>query len=97
MFAELLTITCVIGNPPIIPDIMLPAPWARSSRLVGVTFLCGSNLSVASTHRRVSRLATKAIVNATIHTSGLEMTLKFGKLNCPIKDEISSGMGTRTK
>ena len=97
MLAELLTITCVIGNPPINPEIIFPAPCAKSSLLVGVTFLFGSSLSVASTQSRVSRLATKAKVNATIQISCWVMTEKFGKLNCPKKEAASSGTGTLTK
>ena len=85
--AELLTITCVIGNPPTKPEIMLPVPCANNSLLVGVTFLSGSNLSEASTLNNVSKLATKAIVNATTHTSGCcKITEKLGKLNCPTKE-----------
>ena len=64
IFAELLTITCVTGSPPIIPEMIFPAPWANNSRLVGVTLFSGSSLSVASTQSNVSKLATKAIVNA---------------------------------
>ena len=64
ILAELRTITCVMGNPPIRPDTILPIPWAFNSWLVEVTRFFGSNLSVASTHNRVSRLATIAIVKA---------------------------------
>ncbi len=81
MLAELLTITCVIGNPPINPEIIFPVPWANNSLLVGVTFLYGSNLSVASTHNKVSKLATNAMVKATTQISGFVITAKFGKLN----------------
>ena len=35
--AEVLTITEVIGNPPINPETMFPTPWAFNSLLVGVT------------------------------------------------------------
>ena len=65
MLAELLTITCVIGIPPISPEMIFPIPWAFNSRLVGVTFFSGSNLSVASTHNNVSKLATIAITTAS--------------------------------
>ena len=44
-----------------------------SSLFVGVIRLSGSNLSVASTHKSVSRLATRAIVNAVIQISTLVM------------------------
>ena len=66
ILAELRTITCVIGRPPINPEMMLPIPCAFNSLLVGVAKCSGSSLSVASTHKRVSRLATihntKAVV-----------------------------------
>ena len=65
--------------------------------LVGVIFFSGSSLSVASTHKSVSRLATRAIVNATTHMSGFEIALKLGKLNCPRNEFISSGTGTFTR
>ena len=64
MFAELRTITIVIGNPPINPERKFPIPWAFNSLLVGDIFLSGSNLSVASKQRSVSILATNAIVIA---------------------------------
>jgi len=95
MFAELRTITCVIGNPPIKPERIFPVPWASNSLLVGVTRLIGSNLSVASTHKSVSKLATKAIVNAVIQISGLVIAPKFGKLNWPIND--SKSLGNKSK
>ncbi|CAI8218499.1 MAG: Uncharacterised protein [Flavobacteriaceae bacterium] len=69
ILAELLTITWVIGRPPIAPEMTLPTPWANNSRFVGVTLLCGSILSVASTQSSVSKLATTQIVIATIQTS----------------------------
>ena len=81
MLAELRTITCVIGRPPINPDIIFPEPCAINSRLVGVTLFSGSNLSVASTQSNVSRLATRAIVNAVIQISALVIAIKFGTLN----------------
>ena len=55
--------TCVTGSPPTKPESALPTPCATSSRFVGVTCFSGSNLSVASTQRSVSRLATIAIVD----------------------------------
>ena len=76
---------------------MLPAPCAKSSRLVGVTRFSGSNLSVASTHNNVSKLATNAIVKAVTHIAGLVIAVKFGKLNCPKNELTSSGTGTFTK
>src|SRR5690606_5565061 len=94
--AELLTITCVIGKPPINPEIMFPVPCANNSLLVGVTFLSGSSLSDASTHNKVSKLATRAMVNAVTQTSTLVITVKFGKLNWLKKSEALSGIGTLT-
>ncbi|MCY1532403.1 hypothetical protein D9M68_676780 [compost metagenome] len=82
-FAELRTITEVIGKPPNIPLVILPTPWAMSSRFVGVTRLMGSILSTASTPKRVSRLATIAMVPATIQTCLLLMAEKSGMLNKP--------------
>ncbi len=66
MLAELRTMTCVTGNPPMSPETTLPRPCALSSRSVGVTRFCGSSLSVASTHSSVSRLATTASVMAVV-------------------------------
>src|SRR5690606_33627538 len=62
IFAVVLTITEVIGSPPIIPEIMLPMPCAFSS-LLGLEYLfLGSILSPASRQSNVSMLATTAIV-----------------------------------
>ena len=60
--ALLLTITLVIGNPPIKPDIVFPMPCANNSLLVLVTLLSGSKLSTASTLNKVSKLAIMAII-----------------------------------
>ena len=76
---------------------MFPVPCANNSLFVGVTFLCGSNLSVASTHNNVSKLATKAMVKPVTQTCGLESALKLGKLNWPKKELKLSGTGTLTK
>ena len=97
MLAELLTITCVIGNPPIIPESIFPVPWAKSSRLVGVVLLCGSSLSVASTHNKVSRLATNAMVNPVIQICNEPIISKEGKVNWPTNESKLSGTGTFTK
>ena len=78
MLAELRTITCVTGKPPIKPDNMLPKPWALSSWLVGVTRRKGSSLSVASTHNKVSKLATIAMTMATLYISMLRHCEKSG-------------------
>ena len=86
IFAELLTITCVIGKPPKKPDKILPVPWANNSRFLGVRDLEGSNLSVASALNKVSILPTKAIINATPYTFGLPKIEKSGKTK---KVEIS--------
>ena len=64
IFAELLTITCVIGNPPIKPEIIFPTPCAFSSRFVPDLYYNESSLSVASTLKSVSKLPIKAIVMA---------------------------------
>ena len=65
IFAELRTITWVIGNPPKNPLTIFPIPCAFNSWLVGVENFSGSYLSVASTESKVSKLPTKAIVMAT--------------------------------
>ena len=70
-FAELLTITAVTGNPPMSPQTTLANPCAFSSRLNGLVRLNGSSLSTASMLRRLSRLATMAIVKAIVHVSFL--------------------------
>ena len=54
-------------------------------------------MSVASTHNKVSKLATKAIVNAVIQTFALTMPPKFGKLNCARKESKSVGTGILTR
>ncbi len=85
-----------MGKPPTSPENIFPAPCAISSLFVGVTRFAGSSLSVASTHNKVSKLATNASVKAVIQTSELPITPKFGKLNCPKKEEKLSGIGTET-
>ncbi len=95
MLAELLTITWVIGSPPIIRKsryrFLVPeAPdwWGNP--------LIGSNLSVASTHK-VFKLATNAMVKAVTQISVLVITAKLGKVNWAKKELASSGTGTVTK
>ena len=96
ILSDLLTITCVTGNPPIKPDTILPKPCAFNSLLVGVTLLSGSNLSVASTLNKVSKLATMASTIAIFQTSKLLMAEKSGKVNWPKKSPIELGTGTYT-
>ena len=72
------TTTDVTGKPPTRPDRALPAPWASNSRLVGVTRFRGSNLSAASIDRRDSKLATRAMVSATIHTARSDRPCQLG-------------------
>jgi len=97
MLAELRTITCVIGRPPIRPDSELPTPCATSSRLVGVTRLCGSSLSVASRQSRVSRLPTTAMVAAITQTAPVPSAPQSGEVNCCIASSIEAGVGTSTR
>ena len=96
MFAELRTITCVIGKPPINPEITFPNPCAFNSRLVGVILLSGSNLSVASTQSKVSKLPTTAMTIATVQTAGLNTDEKSGKVNCSKKSATELGTGNET-
>ena len=96
IFAELLTITCVTGKPPINPEKIFPNPCAFNSLLVGVTPLSGSILSVASTLNNVSRLATMASITAIFHTSGLYIALISGKVNCVKKSLRPDGTGRLT-
>ena len=70
MLTELRTMTEVTGKPPMRPAVMLPMPWATSSRLVGDTRFCGSNLSTASRFSSVSKEATSAMVTADASTWG---------------------------
>ena len=93
MLAELRTITWVTGKPPIIPEAIFPTPCAINSRFLGVTRFSGSILSVASTHSKVSKLATKAMVKATIQTLILDIALKLGKM---IKSKSATFVGTLT-
>ena len=81
MFAEERTITWVMGSPPIKPLTVFPTPWANNSRLVGVTRFWGSNLSVASTHNSVSKLATTAMVTPKIQMALSPMAEKSGKVS----------------
>src|ERR1043165_6716364 len=62
ILAELLTITLVIGKPPIKPEAILPIPCANNSRLGEVALFSGSILSTASRHNKVSIEATAAMV-----------------------------------
>ena len=96
MFAELRTMTCVIGKPPIRPDSVLPAPWANSSRLGGVTRFWGSSLSVASRQSSVSRLPTTAMVAAMTQTRGSLSALHAGDVMAPCSFSIESRTGTVT-
>src|SRR5688572_29331203 len=95
--AELLTITAVIGNPPISPLTILPSPCALSSWLSGDVRLNGSSLSTASILNKLSKLATMAIVNATVHVESVMIAEKSGKANCSIKDGNPSDTGNETK
>src|SRR5690242_13183684 len=95
--AELLTITLVIGKPPIRPEAMLPIPCANNSRLGEVALFSGSSLSTASIHNSVSIDATAAIVKAIIYTCGFFNCEKSGnvkKLTNSLKLEAT---GTFTK
>ena len=83
--ADVLTITDVIGNPPISPEKIFPTPCAFNSRLVGVTLLYGSNASAASIFSSVSRLATIASVRPVVHTCGRDRYSNFGKIKKDIK------------
>ncbi len=91
-----LTMTEVNGKPPIKPEIILPVPCASSSRLVGVTLLSGSILSVASMVSKVSNEATIPKVNATIQTSLLNIPEKSGNDNWLINPEVLSNTGRWT-
>ena len=67
-----------------------------SSLFVGVIRLSGSNLSVASTHKSVSRLATRAIVSCYPNFNPCD-ALKVWKTKLTKNEFISSGTGTDTK
>ena len=81
IFAELRTITCVTGKPPINPEITFPNPCAFNSLFVEVILLYGSILSVASTQSKVSKLATIANTIAIFQTSKFVIAEKSGKVN----------------
>ena len=96
-FTELRTITEAIGNPPIKPEIILPAPCAFNSLFVGVIRFSGSSLSIASTANSVSKLAIIAIEKAITQIDGLNILLKLGNVKKEIKSLKSLGIGRLTK
>ena len=95
--AEVLTITDVIGNPPIIPLKKFPIPWANNSRFGLVTLFSGSILSAASIQSNVSILATIAIVNPTTQTSYVDIDEKLGNEKKPIKSLKLFAIGSLTR
>src|SRR6218665_50609 len=96
-FAELLTTTDVIGNPPINELIKFPIPCAFSSKLVSVILLLASSLSEASIQSKVSIDATMAIVAPVIQTLGLVNPLKSGKVTRFLNSSKVVGTGRFTK
>ena len=92
IFAELRTMTWVTGSPPNNPETIFPAPCATNSRLVGVTRLSGSILSVASTHNNVSSEATIAIVAPKIQTSPRNKPPKSGVAIISLNPFVNSGI-----
>ena len=64
ILTELRMMTEVTGRPPRKPQVMLPTPWAISSRLAGECRCLGSRLSTASRFSSVSSEATIAMVTA---------------------------------
>src|SRR6186713_644368 len=95
--AVVLTITDVIGMPPINPAKMFPIPCAFNSVLELENLFIGSILSPASKHNNVSTLATAAIVAAVTHTAGFVNDEKFGKLNWPKNSLTEEATGNCTK
>ena len=79
------------------PDMILPAPCASSSLLVGVTLLSGSKRSVASTQSKVSKLATKAMVAAVIHTSTRQNASILGNTMSDSNPPLWPITGTETR
>ena len=90
------TMTAVTGKPPSKPLMMLPTPWALSSRLGGLLRLNGSSLSEASKLSSDSKLATMAMVPATIQVVCLLKADQSG-LSCTwfASSPKSRGMFTR--
>ena len=97
MLTELRTMTEVMGIPPIMASMVLPTPWAISSRFGGEVRCWGSNLSTAFKLRRVSSDATKASIIPAEYTAGLSHWEKSGDLRRPIKLFTFSVIGTLTK
>ncbi len=95
--AEVLTITEVIGRPPIKPEIRLPIPCACNSLFALEYLFNGSILSPASRHSSVSMLATMAIVTPTIYTLLFVSALKSGLVNCPKNSEKEDAVGSVTR
>jgi hypothetical protein len=94
-FAEVRTMTAVIGMPPMSPHTTLPTPCARSSRSGSEERWNGSSRSVASMQSSVSMLATIASTIASFHTFPTEIAERSGKLNVPASPS-SRNMGICT-
>lgn len=77
------TTTAVMGMAPSRPQRMLPIPCARSSRLTGVMRFLLSNLSTASTHNKVSKVASNPMIIPCIQMMWVVKILdKSGKTIC---------------
>src|SRR6188508_751391 len=95
--AVVLTITDVIGNPPIRPAKIFPTPCAFNSAFALEYLFIGSILSPASRHNNVSILATAVMVAAVIHTAGFVNAEKSGKVNWPKNSLAEEAVGNCTK
>ena len=96
-FAELLTTTDVIGNPPITELKIFPIPCALNSRLVSVILLFVSKRSEASIHNKVSIDATMAMVAPTIQTFMFKNPPKSGNVTKFLNSSKLVGTGRVTK
>src|SRR6188474_387194 len=97
ILADVLTITDVMGRPPIKPAKIFPIPWALNSVFELANRLNGSIFPPASRQSSVSILATVAIVAAAIQTAGFVNPEKLGKLNWLKNSPKEEAVGNFTK
>src|SRR5471030_2600879 len=78
ILAVLLTISAIIGRPPIMPDTALPSPTAARSRLLFACRLYGSSLSTAEQLSTVSIPWTRVMDMTHDQKAALDMAPQSG-------------------
>ena len=72
--AELLTITCVIGSPPMSPEIIFPAPWASS---------CSATIRILLLLHQVHDIGSKCLGGVNDEgTGGILLAARFETCRC---------------